>query len=120
MELCAIEVDFVINASERKPADHRRQFERTIGIGAFAIQPATVILPAKPFETAFGLRDEDVLAQRLAGQRAIKALMLESHLVGGRQDLGAGPLTYGQSITDACLGFDETKRAIEALAARLA
>ena len=63
---------------------------------------------------------EDVIAQRLAGQKAIKALMLESHLVGGRQELGAGALAYGQSITDACLGFDDTRRAIEALAMRLA
>ena len=62
---------------------------------------------------------ESILAQRWAGQVAIKALMLESHLVGGRQELGTGALTYGQSITDACLAFDDTKRAIEALAARL-
>ena len=62
---------------------------------------------------------EDVLAQRLAGEGALRALMIESHLVGGRQEPGAGPLTYGQSITDACLGFDDTKRAIEALATRL-
>ena len=62
---------------------------------------------------------ENVLAQRLAGQAAIRALMLESHLVGGRQELGKGAHTYGQSITDACLAFDDTSRAIEALAARL-
>ena len=62
---------------------------------------------------------EDVLAQRLTGQVALKALMVESHLVGGRQEPGAGTLTYGQSITDACLGFDDTKRSIEALAMRL-
>ena len=62
---------------------------------------------------------ESVLAQRLAGQAALRALMLESHLVGGRQELGKGALTYGQSITDACLAFDDTSRAIEALAARL-
>src|SRR5438309_1208839 len=43
----------------------------------------------------------------------IRALMLESHLVAGRQD---APVTYGQSITDACLGFEET----EALLYRLA
>src|SRR2546428_2141661 len=36
----------------------------------------------------------------------IRALMLESHLVAGRQD---APGTYGQSITDACLGFEETE-----------
>ena len=62
---------------------------------------------------------ESVIVQRLAGQAAIRALMLESHLVGGRQELGKGALTYGQSITDACLAFDDTSRAIEALAARL-
>ena len=36
----------------------------------------------------------------------VRALMLESHLVAGRQD---APITYGQSITDACLGFEETE-----------
>jgi 3-deoxy-7-phosphoheptulonate synthase len=58
---------------------------------------------------------EDVLAQRKGGQAALKALMIESHLVGGRQQPGTA-LTYGQSITDACLGFAETERAILALA----
>jgi 3-deoxy-7-phosphoheptulonate synthase len=62
---------------------------------------------------------DDVLAQRLAGQTELKALMIESHLRGGRQELGAGALAYGQSVTDACLAFDDTKRAIEALANRL-
>jgi len=62
---------------------------------------------------------EDVLAQRSSGQVALRALMLESHLVGGRQEPGAGALVYGQSITDACLAFDDTKRAIESLAMRL-
>src|SRR6059058_4869277 len=36
----------------------------------------------------------------------IRAMMLESHLVAGRQN---APVTYGQSITDACLGFEETE-----------
>ena len=62
---------------------------------------------------------EDVVAQRVNGQVALKALMIESHLVGGRQESGAGALTYGQSITDACLGFEDTKRAIEAAARQL-
>jgi len=62
----------------------------------------------------------DVLAQRLAGNGALVALMIESNLKGGRQELGAGPLTYGQSITDACLEFAETSRAIEDLAGKLA
>jgi 3-deoxy-7-phosphoheptulonate synthase len=61
-----------------------------------------------------------VLQQKRAGDRTIRALMIESHLVGGRQDLGSGPLTRGQSITDACLSFDATDTLIRGLAERLA
>jgi 3-deoxy-7-phosphoheptulonate synthase len=43
----------------------------------------------------------------------IRALMIESHLVAGRQN---APMTYGQSITDACLGFEETKNLLYRLA----
>ncbi|HEU0204666.1 MAG TPA: 3-deoxy-7-phosphoheptulonate synthase, partial [Burkholderiaceae bacterium] len=44
--------------------------------------------------------------------------MVESHLVAGRQDLVPGkPLTYGQSITDGCLGWEESVTALERLAA---
>jgi 3-deoxy-7-phosphoheptulonate synthase len=43
----------------------------------------------------------------------VRALMVESHLVAGRQN---APVTYGQSITDACLGFDETKTLLYRLA----
>ena len=43
--------------------------------------------------------------------------MIESHLVEGRQDVVAGSnLVYGQSITDACLGWDDTVQVIEQLA----
>jgi len=58
---------------------------------------------------------DDILAQRRAGQSALNAFMLESHLVAGSQKLGSGTLTYGQSITDACLGFEETRSAIHQL-----
>ncbi|HXG53196.1 MAG TPA: 3-deoxy-7-phosphoheptulonate synthase [candidate division Zixibacteria bacterium] len=43
----------------------------------------------------------------------VRALMVESHLVGGRQD---APVIYGQSITDACLGFEDTEALLERLA----
>ncbi|MEQ9004977.1 MAG: 3-deoxy-7-phosphoheptulonate synthase [Pseudomonadales bacterium] len=49
-----------------------------------------------------------VVGQRAAGNRGIRALMIESHLVGGRQDIGPS-LRYGQSITDGCLAFDATR-----------
>jgi 3-deoxy-7-phosphoheptulonate synthase len=48
-------------------------------------------------------------AQLAAGDTRIVGVMIESHLTGGRQDLVPGkPLAYGQSITDACLGWDDT------------
>ena len=44
--------------------------------------------------------------------------MIESHLVAGRQDWRPDTeLTYGQSITDACIGWDDTEPLLEELAA---
>ena len=43
----------------------------------------------------------------------VRALMVESHLIAGRQN---APITYGQSITDACLGFEETEGLLYRLA----
>ena len=61
---------------------------------------------------------ESLAAQVSSGSQAIFGVMLESNLVEGRQDVVAGtPLTHGQSITDACLGFDETVPVLEGLAA---
>ena len=59
----------------------------------------------------------DVAAQVAAGERAIIGVMLESNLAGGCQPHEPGrPLVYGQSITDACLSFDETLPVLEQLA----
>ena len=52
------------------------------------------------------------------GQRAIRGIMLESHLVGGNQSIAPREtMTYGQSITDACLAFTATAPLLEQLAA---
>ena len=54
--------------------------------------------------------------QVAAGNKAIVGVMLESFLVEGRQNLDpTKPLTYGQSITDACLGWDTTETVLEGL-----
>lgn len=50
----------------------------------------------------------DVLAQRRAGEMALAGVMLESHLHEGKQPLERDRLRYGVSITDACLGWEET------------
>ncbi|MZI95437.1 3-deoxy-7-phosphoheptulonate synthase AroG [Vibrio sp. CAIM 722] len=60
---------------------------------------------------------QDVCDQIEAGENAIFGVMVESHLVEGRQDLEAGAeLTYGQSITDACIGWDDTEKMLRQLA----
>lgn len=59
----------------------------------------------------------EIGAQVAAGNRAIVGVMLESFLVAGCQDLQAGePLTYGQSITDACMDWDATVGVLDGLA----
>ncbi len=59
----------------------------------------------------------DIAEQLAAGEFRIVGAMVESHLNPGRQDLAPGkPLAYGVSITDACLGWDETVAALDRLA----
>ncbi|BAM02581.1 3-deoxy-7-phosphoheptulonate synthase [Phycisphaera mikurensis] len=65
---------------------------------------------------------DSVLAQRAAGQRALVGVMLESNLEPGNQGVPTGPngrpdaskLLRGVSITDACIGFEETQRLLRA------
>ncbi len=60
----------------------------------------------------------DVGRQVAGGDTRIFGLMVESHIVAGRQDLVAGrELTYGQSITDGCIGWDDSVAVLESLAA---
>ncbi len=59
-----------------------------------------------------------VAAQIAAGEQRIFAVMLESHIHAGRQDLQPGvPLRYGQSITDACIGWEDTEPVVREFAA---
>jgi 3-deoxy-7-phosphoheptulonate synthase len=61
---------------------------------------------------------ESIAQQIEAGEQRIGGVMLESHLVAGRQDLIAGrPLVYGQSITDGCLGWESSVPILERLSA---
>ncbi len=60
----------------------------------------------------------DIANQIAAGDDRIVGVMVESHLVAGRQDLVAGKsLTYGQSITDGCIDWDSSLQVLEGLAA---
>jgi 3-deoxy-7-phosphoheptulonate synthase len=60
----------------------------------------------------------DIATQIASGERRITGVMIESHLQDGRQDLVPGqPLQHGVSITDACLGWNDTGPVLRQLAA---
>ena len=61
---------------------------------------------------------KDVAKQIAGGDMRISGVMIESHLVAGRQDQVDGQeLVYGQSITDACIDWDSSVQLLEELAA---
>ncbi len=63
----------------------------------------------------------DVLKQFQQGRRSIMGFMLESHLQGGRQSWDPNKaLTYGMSITDSCLGWNDTEALLYGMADALA
>ena len=102
--------------------------------GAEAVHDAAVALAAQDLpasvivDCSHGYSEKDysrqaqvissVCEQIEQGQRAIRGVMLESHLVAGSQPVEAvRPLTYGQSITDACLSLEDTGELLRQLAA---
>ncbi len=83
--------------------------------------PERVVVDASHANSAKDHERQPVVAAEIgsqvaAGSHAIVGVMLESFLVAGRQSLG-GTLTYGQSITDACIDWDTTVEVLDGLAA---
>ncbi|MGO3800409.1 MAG: 3-deoxy-7-phosphoheptulonate synthase, partial [Vibrio casei] len=71
---------------------------------------------SKQFQRQMVVAD-DVSAQLSSGEDAIFGVMIESHLNEGRQDLVNGKVeNYGQSITDACIGWEDTEKVLRQLA----
>jgi 3-deoxy-7-phosphoheptulonate synthase len=60
----------------------------------------------------------DVLEQRLQGDRSLIGMMIESHLFEGCQALGPS-MRYGVSVTDGCLGWSATELLLRQAADRL-
>ncbi len=69
---------------------------------------------ARVFRAALDLRKR--------GHSSVRGVMLESNIVAGKQDIvsGLSGLTYGMSVTDACIGWDETEELISMAAAEFA
>lgn len=75
-------------------ANSSKQFKRQIDVGA------------------------DVCAQIAGGEKAISGVMIESHLVEGNQNLESGnALVYGKSITDGCIGWEDTEALLRQMSA---
>jgi 3-deoxy-7-phosphoheptulonate synthase len=87
-----------------------------------AKQPARVMIDASHGNSSKDYRRQpavasDVASQIAAGQTGIVGLMLESFLVDGRQELDwANGMTYGQSVTDSCMGWEMTHSVLGNLA----
>jgi 3-deoxy-7-phosphoheptulonate synthase len=61
---------------------------------------------------------DNVASQLAGGEDRIVGVMVESHLVEGRQDISPDkPLVYGQSVTDACINWDDSVIVLDRLAA---
>ncbi|BAE74168.1 3-deoxy-D-arabino-heptulosonate-7-phosphate synthase [Sodalis glossinidius str. 'morsitans'] len=70
---------------------------------------------SKQFKKQMTVAD-DVCQQLAAGESGIIGVMVESHLVEGNQSAESGTLVYGQSVTDACIGWEDTERLLTQLA----
>jgi len=57
----------------------------------------------------------DLANQLKNGEKRIKGLMIESNLVEGNQNINDDKLIYGKSVTDACIGWEDTEKALYTL-----
>jgi len=87
--------------------------------------PATLMVDFSHANSNKDFRNQPKVASNIAGQIAsgvkeISGVMIESHLLEGNQNGEGGvkqeDLTYGQSITDACIGWDDTEKVLRELA----
>ena len=86
--------------------------------------PATLMVDFSHANSNKDFRNQPKVSNNIAeqianGNKAISGVMIESHLVEGNQN-GEGKeknsLTYGQSITDACIGWEDTEKVLRELA----
>jgi 3-deoxy-7-phosphoheptulonate synthase len=83
---------------------------------------SSVMIDASHANSGYDPENQPMVVEAVArqienGNRCIVGMMIESHLVGGKQDLVPGqPLRYGQSITDGCIDWETSVEVLERLA----
>ncbi len=113
----------VLRGSERGP----NYDEGNVRLAAEALErarlPTRMIVDCSHGNSGKDYRKQPQVAASVAGQlvrgsRLIGGVMLESHLIEGRQEIANGfeGLRYGQSVTDACLGWEESVEVLYRLA----
>jgi 3-deoxy-7-phosphoheptulonate synthase len=112
----------ILRGGQRRPNYQAEDVEQTARVLSRAGLPARIMVDCSHGNSGKDHTRQPAVARALAAQiaegaRHVFGVMIESHLVGGRQDVRPGqPLVYGQSITDACLGWDDTLPVLDDLA----
>jgi 3-deoxy-7-phosphoheptulonate synthase len=112
----------ILRGGESGPNYDATSVQKTASALRSANVPARLMIDASHGNSTKDYRRQpavvhDVATQIAEGDTAIMGMMLESFLVDGRQDLvDAGSLRYGQSVTDACMGWDMTLPVVAELA----
>ncbi|MFE5758434.1 3-deoxy-7-phosphoheptulonate synthase [Streptomyces massasporeus] len=112
----------VLRGASDRPNYRAEDVRETAGLLRAAGLPPGVVIDAshgnsgKDHERQ-ALVAREIGAQVAAGDRDIRGVMLEGFLIPGRQDLGRGEPVFGQSVTDACMGWDATVGVLRDLAA---
>jgi 3-deoxy-7-phosphoheptulonate synthase len=112
----------ILRGGVRRPNYHAGDVEQTAKVLARAGLPTRIMVDCSHGNSGKDHTRQPAVARDLAaqiaeGSRHIFGVMIESHLLGGRQDVKPGhPLVYGQSITDACLAWDDTLPVLDDLA----
>jgi 3-deoxy-7-phosphoheptulonate synthase len=127
--LCAIvstrgnpDCHVILRGGESGPNHDARSVEKAAAALRDAGLPARLMIDASHGNSGKDYRRQPGVAREVAeqvarGDATIVGLMMESFLVDGRQDLGdPAALRYGQSITDACMGWEMTVPVLQALA----
>ncbi len=121
------ECHVILRGGRTGPNYDRTSIQRLLGLLRAAGQVERVMIDVSHDNSRKDHRRQpevarDVAAQVAEGEQGIVGVMIEGNLVAGRQDLDLSPgaaarLAYGQSVTDACLGWEDTVPALRELAA---
>ncbi|WP_432011219.1 3-deoxy-7-phosphoheptulonate synthase [Streptomyces cucumeris] len=112
----------VLRGASGSPNYRAEDVRETVGLLSAVGLTTGVVIDASHGNSGKDHEQQAVVAREIgtqitAGDTDIRGVMLEGFLAPGRQDLGVGEPEFGQSITDACMGWDATVDVLQDLAA---